>query len=401
MFGYAPGELVGVSVEALVPRRFRSRHPEARAAFFADPRERAMGAGRELHGIHKDGREVPVEIGLNPIETDEGMLVLGSVVDVTERRRAEAERLSLEEQLRQSQKLEALGRLAGGIAHDFNNILSRRQALELGAIDLVSTVEDGARLLRAALPANVRIELDLDRPNPVIADAASVHAVLMNLGTNALHAMPDGGLLRITLAPFYARDSFVRSHPGLAEGHYVKMSVTDCGAGMDEETSRRAFEPFFTTKPLGTGSGLGLSTVHGLMRDHAGAVWIDSALGRGTSVHCLFPAVIRELERDAAEAPAASLGNGERVLFVDDEDALAKLGVRQLGVAGYQATPAVGPRAALELLRRELPVIVLTGRVLDASARELEAIGIRRVLEKPVALEQLAREVRFVLSGGT
>jgi signal transduction histidine kinase len=185
---------------------------------------------------------------------------------------------------------------------------SRRQALELGAIDLVSTVEDGARLLRAALPANVRIELDLDRPNPVIADAASVHAVLMNLGTNALHAMPDGGVLRITLAPFYARDSFVRSHPGLAEGHYVKMSVTDSGAGMDEETSRRAFEPFFTTKPLGTGTGLGLSTVHGVMRDHAGAVWIDSALGRGTSVHCLFPAVIRELERDAAEAPAASLG---------------------------------------------------------------------------------------------
>ncbi|HEU4427276.1 MAG TPA: PAS domain S-box protein, partial [Myxococcota bacterium] len=377
MFGYAPGELVGLSVDALVPRRFRARHPAARAAFFADPRERAMGAGRELHGIHKSGHEVPVEIGLNPIETDEGMLVLGSVVDVTERRRAESERLSLEEQLRQSQKLEALGRLAGGIAHDFNNILSaivgyaemlrsdsragraiegdvdglldaalrgkevtsrilrfsRRQALELGAIDLVSTVADGARLLRAALPASVRIELDLDRPNPVIADPSSIHAVLMNLGTNALHAMPEGGTLRIALEAFYARDSFVRSHPGLAEGHYVRLSVTDSGIGMDEETTRRAFEPFFTTKSLGMGTGLGLSTVHGVMRDHGGAVWLDSALGRGTTVHCLFPAVSGSAEREAVEAASLVRGHGERVLFVDDEETLAQLGARQLDVA--------------------------------------------------------------------
>ncbi len=471
MFGYEPGELLGRSVEMLVPMRFRAQHPDARDAFFTNPGVRAMGAGRELHGIHKDGREVPVEIGLNPIETEEGLLVLGSVVDVTERRRAEADRGSLEEQLRQSHKLEALGRLAGGIAHDFNNILSaiigyaemlradtragravasdldglfeaarrgkdvtsrvlrfsRRQALELVAIDLVSTVADAARLLRAALPSSVQIDLDLDRPDPVIADPSSVHAILMNLGTNAHHAMLEGGRLKITLESFYARDHVIRSHPGLREGHYVKLSVTDSGSGMDDETRARAFEPFFTTKPTGMGTGLGLATVHGVMRDHGGAVWIDSTPGVGTSVHCLFPAVSRNLVHERPEEYETVMGHGERVLFVDDEESLALLGVRRLTLAGYHASAAVGARAALQLLRSEsfdllitdftmpdmdglalarearrlwpkLPVMILTGRVLELGVDELRAIGVQRALEKPVSLEQLTREIGNVLA---
>ncbi|MEZ4281275.1 MAG: PAS domain S-box protein [Myxococcota bacterium] len=471
LFGYSQGELLGESIEVLVPTRHRKAHPGWRSSFFADPGKRAMGAGRELHGIHKDGREVPVEIGLNPIETDEGLLVLGSVVDVTERRRADSDRRMLEERLRESQKLEALGRLAGGIAHDFNNILSavvgyaeilrsdvrsgqdvgtdldgllaaaergkevtsrilrfsRRQSLNLGAIDLVATVADAARLLRAALPASVQIELDLDRPDPAIADPSSVHTVLMNLGTNASHAMPEGGTLRVSLEPFYAQDSFVRANPGIREGAYVRMTVSDSGRGMNDETRARAFEPFFTTKPTGAGTGLGLATVHGVMRDHGGTVWIESEPGRGTRVHCLFPSVAADSAQAAAAAPTVRMGAGERILFVDDEEALANLGVRRLGRAGYQVVAAVGPRAALErlraeafdllitdftmpemdglalarearLLQRDLPVMILTGRVLALGEAELQAAGVRRALEKPVNLEDLTREIAEVFA---
>ncbi|MBK7952181.1 MAG: PAS domain S-box protein [Deltaproteobacteria bacterium] len=473
MFGYSPGELLGQSIEVLVPPALRERHPEERAAFFARPSARAMGAGRELHGIHKNGHEVAVEIGLNPIETDEGILVLGSVVDVTERRRTEAERASLEEQLRQSQKLEALGRLAGGIAHDFNNILSavvgyaevlrsdlaaghdvsrdiegllvaaergrevtsrvlrfsRRQALTLGAIDLVRTVEDAAGLLRAALPASVRIELDLDHPDPAMADAGAVHTILMNLGTNASHAMPEGGTLRVALSPFYARDSFVRANPGLREGAYVRLSVTDSGLGMDEATRSRAFEPFFTTKPIGAGTGLGLATVHGVMRDHGGTVWLESAPGAGTSVHCIFPAVSPVPAIALATSESLAIGRGERVLFVDDEPTLAALGARRLEGLGYDVVAAVGPEAALERLRDEpfallvtdytmpgmdglrlarearslqpgLRIVMLSGRVGELDAEALARAGVRRMIEKPVTLERLAQMIREVLDEG-
>ncbi|MCA9504088.1 MAG: PAS domain S-box protein [Spirochaetaceae bacterium] len=470
LFGYAEGELTGKSIEVLVPPQHRDAHPAWRAGFFSQPGVRSMGAGRELYGVHKDGHEVPVDVGLNPIETDEGLLVLGSVVDVTERRRAEADRHALEERLRESQKLEALGRLAGGIAHDFNNVLSvilgfaeilradagsgrdldadfdelaaaaergkevtarilrfaRRQDLNLGSIDLVETVGDAARLLRAALPASVQIELDLDGPDPAIADPSSVHMILMNLGTNASHAMPEGGTLRVSLESFYARDSFVRANPGIREGAYVRMTVADDGSGMSEQTRARAFEPFFTTKPTGAGTGLGLATVHGVMRDHGGAVWIESEPGRGTRVHCLFPAVAELAERAMRVDATVPMGRGERVLFVDDEEVLAKLGERRLRRSGYQVVSAVGPGAALERLRGEsfdllitdftmpgmdgialarearrlqpdLNVMILTGRVVALQDSELRAAGVRRALEKPVSLEVLTRAIAEVL----
>jgi signal transduction histidine kinase len=275
---------------------------------------------------------------------DEGRFVLSSIADITAVKQAEQEHGRLEDQLRHTQKMEALRRLAGGVAHDFNNILStivgyaelvrealedpaavadmdevlraaargkdlvervlrfsRRQEVVPRAMDLGLVILEVTRLLRATLPTSIEIRLALDHTAPrVMADAISVHEVLMNLATNAAHAMPSGGLLDIDLKASTVSDRFACANPGLREGPHVLMAVRDTGHGMDPVTRTRAFEPFFTTKAAGGGSGLGLALVHGILRDHGGAVWLESEVGQGTTVSCLFPAVeIENLEEHA------------------------------------------------------------------------------------------------------
>jgi PAS domain S-box-containing protein len=471
LFGYSREELFGQEVERLVPLRQRDRHPEFRTVFLANPRARSMGAGRELYGLRKDGTEVPVEIGLNPIATEDGLFVLAAVVDISERQRAERERRSLEDRLQHSRKLEALGRMASGVAHDFNNILaviegytelvrdalperldqlrniddvlqaaargkelvgrilrfSQPQPVESRPVDMCRAVEDGSRLPRAVLPAGIEIQLDLDAPPFALTNASSVNSALMNLATNAAHAMPQGGALGIRLEPFYAHDHFARAHPNLREGHYVKLTVSDTGTGMNEEEKLRAFEPFFTTEP-GSGSGLGLSLVHGILRDNGGTVWLDSKIGAGTCVHCLFPAVESlavESRSGEEERPA---GHGQRILFVEDEAALARLGGLRLTRLGYSVTIATDPIEALRsfvaapdefdvvvtdfsmprmdglTLAREIarvrpavPIIVLSGNADDHRSAEMGAAGVRTVLLKPVTTSELAVALRNVL----
>ena len=475
MFGYAREELLGQTIEMLVPPRFRVRHPDFRRSFYADPRARAMGAGRELFGLRKDGTEMPIEIGLNPIETDEGLLVLSSIVDISARKQAEVQHARLEDQLRQSQKMEALGRLAGGVAHDFNNILaaisgfgelararvkgdvaddldevitaaargkeiverilrfSRRQEVTREPMDLAQTLAEASRLLRATLPAGIEIRLHVAESRPrVLADATSVQQVVMNLATNAAHAMPDGGMLEITLEPFYARDSFTRVHPTVREGSYARLAVRDTGQGMPPETLAHVFEPFFTTKGPGAGSGLGLSLVHGIMIDHGGSVWLESEPGRGTCAYCLFPVLEGEAPEEDLAATDAAPGRGELVLFVDDEPSLAILGRRRLEALGYRvvaATDAAGalarlreaperfdlvvtdysmPRmSGLELAREihaaraDLPIILLTGYMEEFPADDLAAAGVRARAKKPISLSDLAAITRAVLETGT
>lgn len=479
LFGYAREAMYGQSVEFLLPERSRGAHPGFREQFREHPSARKMGAGRELSARRADGSEFPVEIGLTPVATDEGFFVIGSIVDITERLAAARERAWLEEQLRQSQKMEALGTLAGGVAHDFNNVLasivglgelvlravgdraqaaddmrelltaarrgrelverilrfSRRQAMEMSPLDLGETIAQSARLLRASLPPSIRIETALlPAQRRVRGDATSLQQVLMNLATNAAHAMPDGGTLVIATDEVYLRDSAVRARPGVHEGRYVRLTVRDTGCGMDEATRLKAFEPFFTTKPAGSGSGLGLALVHGIVRDHEGVVELESSPGTGTTVHCLLPALDDEPETASTASDAIPRGNGEWLLYLDDESMLVKIGERQLERMGYRvagfsdphdALAALGARAAtpepfaaivtdflmpvmngLEFaaeVRRlgvSAPVLVLSGYIGDFTPRELADGGISQVLQKPVGAEVLARAVHRALAGG-
>jgi PAS domain S-box-containing protein len=472
MFGYTREELLGRSIEMLVPERFRGHHPGFRAGFYRDPQTRAMGAGRDLYGLRKDGSELPVEIGLNPIETDEGLFVLSSIVDISARKRAEEEQRRLEEQLRQAQKLEAVGTLAGGIAHDFNNILgviigygeflqramkderaqadlhelltaaergrelvqriltfSRRQQVVRRPLALGEVVADAAKLLRPTLPPSVDFRLRVHQETPrILADATSVHQVLMNLATNAAHAMPEGGTLEVSAEPFYVRDGVAHARPDLHEGSYALLIVRDSGRGMDQALCARAFEPFFTTKPPGGGSGLGLAIVHGIMRDHGGTVELASEPGQGTTVTCLFPALEGQEEATPKSERGIPIGHGERVLLVEDEPSLAAVGERNLRDLGYQPTVETDSSRALELFRARpldfdlvitdysmprmsgldlargiigirpgIPVLMVTGFVEDLPAEVMREAGVRQVLRKPLTTRGLGEAVRRML----
>lgn len=396
LFGYAREELLGQPIERLVPTRFRASHPGYRAEFRMDPRVRAMGAGRDLFGLRKDGVEVPVEIGLTPVPTEDGLFVLGAIVDISARKAHEEQERILNERLRQAQKMEAVGTLAGGIAHDFNNLLgaivgyaelitagspkgtevhrdasdllnaalrgrslverilafSRRQEPERRPIALADIVSEIQQLLRATLPASIELVVRVSPQLPRIsADSTSIHQVLMNLAANSAQAMAAGGRLELTAAPLFVRDSVARANPELREGPYVSLEIRDSGAGMNAATRGRAFEPFFTTKRVGEGTGLGLAMVHGIMTDHDGTVQLESEEGVGTVVRCLFPVLDPVADSDEPDtATIAAPGRGELILLVDDEASLLEVGKRRLAQIGYQAQIAASPQAALTLL---------------------------------------------------
>jgi PAS domain S-box-containing protein len=473
IFGYPREELLGQSIELLVPQRLRGGHQGVRAGFAVDPKVRAMGAGRELLGRRKDGSEVPVEIGLTPVATADGLFTLSSIVDISARRNAERELRLLEEQLRQAQKMEAVGTLAAGIAHDFNNLLgaivglaemlrpalkgqpealddlaeildatqhgrqlveriltfSRRKTPERHPLDLVHTVRSAQSLLRAAIPATVSVNLTLpDTPQSVSADETAVFQVLMNLAMNAAHAMPGGGTLRIGVAPIFVRDSVARANPDLREGPYSLLSVQDTGTGIDPAHRARIFEPFFTTRAPGSGSGLGLAVVRAIMHDHQGAIVLESELGRGTTMRCFFPTLATDAPSGAVESAAAPHGAGERILYVDDQASLARLGERCLLALDYRVTPETDPiralgrfrsdpgtfdlvvtdftmpgmtgldlATALTGIRADIPVIMLTGFVEEFDPERMRAAGVRTVLRKPVGLDELGQAVRDAL----
>jgi nitrogen-specific signal transduction histidine kinase len=311
--------------------------------------------------------------------------------DVTEQRK-------LEGQLRQAQKMEAIGQLTGGIAHDFNNELlvillnaqmlsdsieqgeaprldelgditaaayrasqmtqqlvgfSRRATLKPVPTDLARRAKKLSEMLARILPANIRMRTEADvSVESVLVDPNSVEQMLLNLVTNARYAMPDGGELNVRVWDEDLDEEYCRGHAPTVPGRYVLVSVTDTGVGMDEGTKAKIFEPFFTTKPVGKGTGLGMAMVYGLTKQQKGFVHVESELGRGTTVRLAFPVVADPASTTAEhKVPTAVKGGTETILFVDDEQALRRAGRRVLESQGYTVVTACDGVDALTNLR--------------------------------------------------
>ncbi len=406
-----------------------------------------------------------------PIRDKDGHVyrIVGTAEDITQQHK-------LEEQFRQTQKMEAMGTLAGGIAHDFNNILaamngytelakmnlgasnprvseslsavlqaggratnlvrqiltfSRQEEQQRQLVQLRDVVVETIKLLRATIPTTIEFKTSFATDLPaVLADSTQIHQILMNLGTNAWHAMRNRtGQLEIKVENFQADAHAVEAQPRLRIGRFVRLSLSDTGSGMDKATMERIFEPFFTTKGPGEGTGLGLSVVHGIMESHGGVITVYSQPGEGTTFHLYFSTHSGEAAKAVTSAGPIPQGDGERVLYVDDEEPLAQLGKKALEQLGYhvemstkvmealdwvradpqrfdvvitdQTMPVMTGTdfaAHLQKIRPDLPIILATGYSASLTPEHLQEIGIRELLLKPQTLHSLATAVHRALT---
>jgi two-component system, cell cycle sensor histidine kinase and response regulator CckA len=507
--GYSKTDLIGRPLDDLLPERARALHRDHVTHFSADPQPRRMGAGRHLYARHRSGQDVPVEVGLAPVTYEGRSYVLASVIDISERLRAEeavtasaayhrtilenigdaifiadregryldvnpraceltgysreellrlrvtdtypqeqrddaagrvtavaggsplilerpllrkdgsvviveanarpltggqmlatvrdiTERRDLEKQLHQSQKMEAVGRLAGGVAHDFNNMLtaifgytdlmgedlppgspmredvaevrkaaqraaaltrqllafSRQQVLEPVVLNANDLIEEFDKMLRRLIGEDVELRLSLARElGNVRADPGQLQQVLMNLVVNARDAMPTGGRLVIETANADLSDEYVERHQPVVPGPYVMVAVTDTGVGMSPATKARIFEPFFTTKEKGKGTGLGLSTVYGIVKQSGGYVWVYSEPGSGSTFKVYLPRVDAPAQAPSTPREAKTLAGTETILLAEDDEILRRLTKGLLEKSGYRVLEAEHATSALAAAR--------------------------------------------------
>jgi PAS domain S-box-containing protein len=397
MFGYERGELMGARIEILLPESKRAAHGRQREDYFAQPRIRPMGIGMDLAGRRKDGAEFPVEVSLSYVETEDGTYAIAFVNDTSERKR-------LEEQLMQSQKMEAVGRLAGGVAHDFNNMLtviegynrmildelspldplrgcaeeimkaadragaltnqllafSRRQVMQPRVMNVNTVIMRTEKMLRRLIGEDVEVRLHLGTEvGNIKADPSHIDQALVNLVVNARDAMPTGGLITVETANVHLDETYAKTHSGVVPGDFVMIAVSDNGHGMDAETRRRIFEPFFTTKAQGKGTGLGLATVYGIIKQSGGDIWVYSEQGKGTTFKLYFPRVDSAAAEIADSAPELQPTGSETVLLVEDEKAVRDLTAKMLQRLGYTVLVAGGGAEAIEIARSYIGPISL------------------------------------------
>lgn len=430
-----------------------------------DQKESTIGEARpRIFNVRcKDGSDKVIHFRPVTMETDDQLVIYE---DITEQKR-------LETQLQQAQKMEAIGTLAGGIAHDFNNILgaiiaytemtlldisdesplhynlgqvlkasgraaelvkqilafSRQSEQKRRPIGMIPILKESLKLLRASLPSTIELRQDISiQCGTILAEPTQIQQVLMNLCTNAAHAMRDkGGVLNVKLKDTFLDADRAAQFPDLSPGPHLNLIISDTGHGMDSSVLERIFDPYFTTKEKGVGTGLGLATVHGIVKSYGGTITVESEVKRGSTFSVYFPVIEKEEIPETIIEKPLPIGK-ERILFVDDEKILVDVGQQMLERLGYEVVTRISSIDALELfsdqpyrfdlvitdmtmpqltgeklakrlmeIRRDIPVILCTGYSELISDEKAKNIGIQAFIMKPLVLRELAKTVRNVL----
>ena len=462
MFGFSNrDEFLAVSVSELY------QDPNDRKKFNKKMLSNELVRNEELRLKKKDGTEFIGSVSAVAVKDQNGGVKYydGVIEDITERKQ-------LESQLQQAQRMEAIGTLAGGIAHDFNNILaaaigytemalngnennsalksnlqevlkagnraknlvrqilafSRQADQEVKPLQVKIIVKEALKLLRASLPATIEIQPNIKSEAVVLADPTQIHQVLMNLCTNAQHAMREtGGLLKVSLTDVEIEQGLSAKRLGVSAGKHLCLKVSDTGHGMSSMVIDRIFDPFFTTKPRDEGTGMGLAVVHGIVTGYKGALTVESEVGKGSTFKIYLPTVEREISAPAKSIPKNCKGS-ESILFIDDEIALLDIGQQMLDRLGYHVVTRSSSLEALELfqagpdefdlvitdmtmpnmtgdklaqemmfVRPDIPVILCTGYSHQITEEKAKSIGIKEFIFKPIAIDDLARTIRSVL----
>ncbi|WP_339136419.1 MAG: MASE3 domain-containing protein [Candidatus Electrothrix sp. GW3-4] len=473
--GYSEDELIGMPLINLIDPIYKGKTAEALEEIFTTGK---CIKNYETVLLSKDKKQIDVEVSAVP-QLDQGQVVSARAImrNITDRKREEREKKKLENQLRHSQKMEAVGTLAGGIAHDFNNILgpifgytelaldvlpeddrvtlwlkevlrashrarelvrqiltiSRRADQDVQPLRIQLLIKEALKLLRFSVPSNIEIRQDLGPDcEAVLADPTRIHQVIMNLCTNAYHAMRQtGGVLEVSLQQVILAQEDVANKMPLQPGSCLQLTVQDTGSGIPKELMEKIFEPYFTTKAQGEGTGLGLAVVQSIVMDFGGAITVSSEPGKGTTFQVYLPVLPTGEEKVRPEESAPLPRGTERILIVDDDQELVLMNQRLLETLGYQAmayadsfealaafqqqpdrvdlvlTDMTMPKMTgdeltqrLLALRPDLPVIICTGFSELIDEDKAQELGARALMMKPLTKKELACAVRQVLDLG-
>lgn len=422
VFGYASSELIGAKIEKLIAEPNASQHDNYLKNYLATGRRTIIGSVREVEGIKKCGTAVPLRLAVSEISVDGEPRFVGILGDLSEAK-------LMEEKLRHSQKMEAVGQLVGGIAHDFNNLLgvivgnldlmarklegddrllrqvtkalnaanrganltrrlltfSRKTPSRLESVDVNETISDLGDLIRKSLTSSVTLELGLDETIPfALTERGDLEDAITNLCLNARDAMPGSGTIRIETSTHQISDKELAQFQGLAPGRYVEINVSDNGAGMSPEVQEHIFEPFFTTKEVGKGTGLGLSMVYGFVQRSKGVISTYSEVGIGTSVKMFLPCAdgMEDAARGGEDETLGDLSGTEKILIVDDETDLIEIAEAILGEYGYETTSATSADSALDILNTGAKFdLVLTDVIMPGKLNGYQLVAAARAID--------------------